>query len=232
MTDIVLTPKFFDRDSETVAQHLIGKVVAHRAGGIWLRAAIVEAEAYYLHEKGSHASLGFTEKRKALFMPAGTIYMYYARGGDSLNVSCRGEGNAVLIKGARPDLGVAAPRWRERMVAEMQRRNPLPSGETRPLERLCSGQTLLCRALGLSVPDWDQVMLPQARLRFLDIGYRPERIVRTTRLGIPEGRDGHLPYRFVDWSHARSATRNPLRGRAREGQDYVILDRSFGGTAR
>ena len=33
-------------------------------------------------------------------MPPGTIYIYYARGGDSLNVSCGGDGNAVLIKSA------------------------------------------------------------------------------------------------------------------------------------
>jgi DNA-3-methyladenine glycosylase len=219
MPDLVLSPEFFDRDSETVARHLIGKIVAHRVDGQWLRAVIVEAEAYYIHEKGSHASLGYTEKRKALFMPAGTVYMYYARGGDSLNVSCRGEGNAVLIKGARPD---TAP-GRTAMIEAMLHRNPLPSGAPRPLERLCAGQTLLCRALGLKVPDWDQTPLPHPRLRFLDTGYRPRAIVRTTRLGIPAGRDPHLPYRFVDAEHARAATRNPLRRGAVNGRDYTML---------
>ena len=217
----ILYTDFFDRDAQRVAQDLLGKVIAHRPGARWLRAAIVEAEAYYLHEKGSHASLGYTEKRKALFMPPGTIYMYYARGGDSLNVSCRGEGNAVLIKAGRPHArgpDAAAE------LDEMRRRNPLPSGQERSPERLCAGQTLLCKALGLRVPDWDQLPLPQARLRFLDVGYRPERIVRATRLGIPAGRDPHLPYRFVDAAHARSATQNPLRRDAREGRDYVLLE--------
>ncbi|MEQ8982608.1 MAG: DNA-3-methyladenine glycosylase, partial [Deltaproteobacteria bacterium] len=100
----MLPPDFFDRDARTVAQALLGKVLRRRYGDLWLSAAIVETEAYYRREKGSHASLGRTPSREALFMPAGTIYMYYARGGDSLNVSCRGPGNAVLFKAGRPFL--------------------------------------------------------------------------------------------------------------------------------
>ncbi len=56
---------------------------------LWLSARIIETEAYYVAEKGSHASLGYTEKRKALFLDGGHIYMYYARGGDSLNFSAQ-----------------------------------------------------------------------------------------------------------------------------------------------
>ena len=97
-----LPDSFYDRDAQVVARELLGKVIRHHCQGLWLSAMIVETEAYYLREKGSHASLGFTEKRKALFMAPATIYMYYARGGDSLNVSCRGAGNAVLIKAGCP----------------------------------------------------------------------------------------------------------------------------------
>lgn len=78
---------------------LLGKVMRKRHGKHILSAMIIETECYYLTDKGSHASLGYTEKRKPLFMSAGTIYMYYARGKDSFNVSCKGEGNAVLMKG-------------------------------------------------------------------------------------------------------------------------------------
>ena len=216
-----LPTAFFNRDARTVARELIGKVVAHRTAGHWLRASIVEAEAYYREERGSHASLGFTPKRQALFMPPGTLYLYYARGGDSLNVSCRGEGNAVLIKGGRPWSDPAAGEQEAAAMLEaMQLRNPLPGGRRRPGHRLCAGQTLLCRALGIKVPDWDQKALPQDDLTFLDVGYRPERLLRTPRLGIPPGRDEHLPYRFVDPEHSAAATRNPLTRDAREGRDY------------
>jgi DNA-3-methyladenine glycosylase len=72
---------FFDKPPLLLAQALLGKVLRHRVDGdIWLSVRIIETEAYEKTEKGSHASLGFTQKRAALFMPPGTIYMYYARG--------------------------------------------------------------------------------------------------------------------------------------------------------
>lgn len=204
-----LTTEFFDRDAQTVAKDLLGKVVRHRCQGVWLSAMIIETEAYYLEDKASHASLGFTEKRKALFMPAGTIYMYYARGGDSLNISCRGEGNAVLIKSGvvypdeDPDIA---------MVQRMQAQNLLSGDRLRPLVRLCSGQTLLCRSLGLKVPEWDQKRVTAAAFRMDDVGYKPSFIIQTTRLGIPLGRDEHLPYRFVDEKYRQRCTLNPRNG--------------------
>ena len=69
-----LPDTFFDRDALLVARELLGKVIRHRQGNLWLAARIIETEAYYLEEKGSHASLGYTEKRKALFLDGGHIY--------------------------------------------------------------------------------------------------------------------------------------------------------------
>ena len=100
----IIPNSFFERDPREVAPDLLGKVLRHRIDGYWLEARIIETEAYLLEERGSHASLGETPSRRALFMEAGTIYMYYARGGDSFNFSCLGPGNAVLIKA-----GIAQP---------------------------------------------------------------------------------------------------------------------------
>lgn len=184
---------FFKDSAESVAKSLLGKVLRRNYHGLWLSAMIIETEAYYIWDKASHASLGFTKKRKALFMPSGTIYMYYSRGGDSLNVSCDGEGNAVLIKSAVPYL---YEKHIETMIAAMRALNPLGDGK-RPLRRLCAGQTLLCRSLGLKVPEWDQKQFNQA-FYIADVGYRPRKILETTRLGIRKGRDEHLPFRFID----------------------------------
>jgi len=213
----ILPDAFFDRDAQDLARALIGKVIRHRVDGLWLAARIVESEAYYLDEKGSHASLGYTHKRRALFMPAGTIYMYYARGGDSLNFSAAGPGNAVLIKAGAP--------WQDSIsgpesLARMQALNPARSGAARPLARLCAGQTLLCRALGLKVPDWDAQRCDPEKLYLADVGARPKTLIRTPRLGIPPGRDEHLPYRFVDPDFVSSATQNPLRRGQCLGVDY------------
>ena len=219
--DRPLPASFFQRDAQCLAQALLGKVIRHYHNGLWLSARIIETEAYYLAEKGSHASLGYTEKRRALFMDGGYIYMYYARGGDSLNFSAAGPGNAVLIKSAYP--------WQDALsdaqaLARMQHNNPDRQGRPRPVERLCAGQTLLCRALGLKVSEWNAQPFDTQRLFVSDLGLRPRAIIQTQRLGIPPGRDEHLPYRFVDADYAACCTRNPLRRGQRAGHDYQWLE--------
>lgn len=216
----IINSRFFDRDPCHVAKQLLGKVIRKKYRNQWLSARIIETEAYYLEDKGSHASLGFTQKRKALFMPAGTIYMYYARGGDSFNISCAGEGNAVLIKSAHPyfdDISAGST------LATMQRLNPAASGGNRDSNRLCNGQTLLCRSLNIKVPDWDQQQFNASCFYLDDINYQPEQIIQTKRLGIPPGRDENLPYRFIDYRFAAHCTRNPLTRRHQAGQDYVLI---------
>ncbi|MBX8489690.1 DNA-3-methyladenine glycosylase [Pseudomonas cichorii] len=217
---VALADSFFNRDAQVLARDLLGKVIRHKVGELWLAARIIETEAYYCADKGSHASLGYTEKRKALFLDGGHIYMYYARGGDSLNFSAQGPGNAVLIKS-----GFA---WVDELsdanaLAQMQLNNPDASGAIRPQERLCAGQTLLCKALGLKVPMWDAKRFDPQKLLVEDIGQTPKLIVQTTRLGIPQGRDEHLMYRFVDAEYARFCTRNPLRRGQVEGRDYFLI---------
>jgi len=219
----ILPDAFFDHDAQDVACALLGKIIRHRIGTIWLSARIIETEAYYQTEKGSHASLGFTEKRRALFLEPGTIYMYYARGGDSLNFSARGAGNAVLIKSAYPWIDQYSS---AAALVQMQRLNPDTRGQPRPPEKLCAGQTLLCKSLGLKVPQWNGQRLDPRRLFVEDTGIVAQNIIQTTRLGIPQGRDEHLPYRFVDAGYARYCTRNPLRRGQVEGRDWWPVTRS------
>jgi DNA-3-methyladenine glycosylase len=218
-SDVILDADFFDRDALRVARDLVGKVLRRKYRGAWLSAAIIEAEAYYRKEKGSHASLGRTPSREALFMPPGTIYMYYARGGDSLNVSCKGEGNAVLVKSALVHFDARSP---ESTLRVMQRLNPC--GErVRDRHRLCSGQTLVCRSLAITVKEWNCKTFDPSLFFLEDVGRRPA-LIQAPRLGIPKGRDEHLPYRFIDLERAKHATQNPLSKRAwREGVDYTLV---------
>lgn len=215
----MLDSAFYDQDACLVAQRLLGKVIRHKYRQYWLAARIIETEAYYLHEKGSHASLGYTEKRKALFMPAGTIYMYFARGKDSLNISCAGEGNAVLIKSAYPYFDQRSPR---QTLSIMQRLNPANTGKPRPPEKLCRGQTLLCRSLGIHVRQWDQQQFDKDRFYIEDMDIDPLKIIQATRLGIPAGRDEHLPYRFIDHEFAKFCTSNPLTKRGADNEWQLI----------
>jgi len=215
---MILEKAFFNRDACVVASDLLGKVIRHKYRQHWLSAQIIETEAYYIDEKGSHSSLGESPRRKAMFMPAGTIYMYYARGQDSFNISVRGKGNAILLKSAFP---YADTLTSEQGLKIMQQLNPQKNGQLRSLEKLCAGQTLLCKALNLQVSQWDQQSFNKVTLYIEDIGYTPKKIIQTTRLGIPVGRDEHKLYRFIDFSHVKNCTSNPLTKRIKP--DYTIL---------
>lgn len=207
---MILSDTFYNQDACTVARALIGKVIRRKYKNVWLCAQIIETEAYYLREKGSHSSLGKTDKRMAMFMPAGTIYMYYARGQDSFNISVKGEGNAVLLKSGRV---FADTKLFGKDIKKMQQLNPQKNGQPRSLDKLCSGQTLLCRALDLKVSQWDQKTFDLNQLYIEDIGYSPTKIIKTTRLGIPTGRDEHKLYRFIDYNYVTQCTSNPLTKR-------------------
>lgn len=225
---MIINKHFFSQLPLKLAPALLGKVLRHRVYDeaacefVWLSAMIIETEAYYLMDKGSHSSLGYTEKRKAMFMPAGTIYMYYARGRDSLNFSASGTGNAVLIKSGYPYFDALSPRS---TLPVMQRLNPAKK-DVRPLKNLCNGQTLLCRSLGLKVTDWNQAQLTRDSFYLDDVGYTPQKIIQCRRLGISPFRDADLPYRFVDQQFAPFCTSNPMTRRNRQaGTDYTILSR-------
>lgn len=126
----------------------------------------------------------------------------------------------VLIKSAYPWVDAVSE---SNALAQMQVNNPDASGGVRPIERLCAGQTLLCKALGLKVPHWDAKRFDPEQLFVEDCGITVKHIIQAPRLGIPKGRDEHLPLRFVDFEYARHCTRNPLRRGQVEGHDFFLL---------
>ena len=109
------------------------------------------------------------------------------------------------------------------MLSFMQLLNP-PQNKTdvRPIERLCSVQTLLCESLGITVKEWDQQQLHPNRFYLKDVHYVPMKIIQTTRMGIPEGRDGHLLNKFIGFDYAIYCTSNPLTKRKYVMKIYLI----------
>lgn len=220
----MLQADFFAQDACQVAQSLIGKVIRHKYKSVWLAARIIETEAYYLADKASHSSLGYTAKRKAMFMPPGTIYMYYSRGHDSLNISCGDKGDAVLIKSAMPFVDNVSPKEN---VKIMQQLNPAKNGTFRNSNKLCSGQTLLCKSLNLKVREWDQQQFSFSQFHIENVNHNSDmknKIIQTRRLGINFNRDAHLLYRYIDHDSAKYCSSNPLTKKSYiEGKDYIIL---------
>ncbi len=232
---MIVPEQYFNQFPLQLAPALLGKVLRHRyydtatGNHVWLSAMIIETEAYYLTEKGSHSSLGFTEKRKAMFMAPGTIYMYYARGRDSLNFSASGAGNAVLIKSGYPFFDDLSPASTQAVMQTISSTGSATTAtnHTRPITRLCNGQTLVCRALGLKVSEWNQCQLAADRFYVDDVGYTPSHVIQCQRLGISPTRDSHLRYRFVDQKFARFCTSNPLTKRSwKINRDYTIFHRT------
>ena len=145
-----------------------------------------------------------------------------------LNVPCAAACKIRSYRYYTPDLIKSAYPWVDEIsgpasLAQMLLNNPDAQGRPRPSQKLCAGQTLLCKALGLKVPMWDAKRFDHELLLVEDTGPAPTQIIQTTRLGIPHGRDEHLMYRFVDAAYAQWCTRNPLRRGQVEGRDYFLL---------
>ncbi len=107
----ILNQKFFDRNSELVAQELLGKYLVRRWRDKEISGMITEVEMYDgFRDKGSHASRGMTERNKIMFGPAGYWYPYFTYGMHWLvNISTREKGYpaAVLIRATERAYGPA-----------------------------------------------------------------------------------------------------------------------------
>src|SRR5512140_626182 len=159
----------FARPTLTVARRLLGCVLWHRTGNEWLRARLVEVEAYTGNgDLASHAANGKrTPRNRIMFGPAGFAYVYFSYGmHHCFNVVTETDGQpgAVLIRGLD---GIAH----------------------------AAGPALACRALHLTVRDNGRDIVTDPNL-WIAPGRRRrgERIVQTTRIGIR--RAVELPYRF------------------------------------
>jgi DNA-3-methyladenine glycosylase len=105
MTDLALSPHFFERDPDAVARDLVGSLIVVRADGRSVRALIVETEAYGgSDDPASHACRGPTPRCAVMFGPAGFLYVYRSYGLHwCMNVvtGSSGSASAVLLRAAQ-----------------------------------------------------------------------------------------------------------------------------------
>lgn len=187
-----LPRSFFSRDPRRVARELLGKLLIRNRGRKVLAGRIVEAEAYLGEsDPAAHAASGMTARNRVLFGPPGHAYVYFIYGNHyCLNVSCQPEGEAgcVLIRALEPiagDLDMARarlhenPRWRG--IGDHQ---------------LTSGPGRLCQALGITRArdNGRDLTSPRSGLWLTEDGFRPQRILRTTRIGIKQAAGRLLRY--------------------------------------
>lgn len=76
-----LPRKFYNQDTLTIAQELLGKFLAHNHNGKKYIGMITETEAYIgFDDKASHAFKGKTKRNAPMFESAGIAYVYMIYG--------------------------------------------------------------------------------------------------------------------------------------------------------
>ncbi|CAH1794932.1 unnamed protein product [Owenia fusiformis] len=185
---------FFAKSCQELAKSLLGQIFVKIDNGKRLSGRIVETEAYIGGEDKASHSCGNkqTNRNKAMFMAPGTVYVYNIYGMYCcINISSKGEGAAVLIRGIQPIDGI-----------EQLRSNRIASGKSatpskKPLKDkdLCNGPSKLCQSFKVNKSNGDQQNLTDCDYMWLEKGddVPNSDIVTCSRIGVnnPE---------FGDWS--------------------------------
>jgi DNA-3-methyladenine glycosylase len=170
----VLKRSFYARQTDKVAQELLGKILVRELPEGRLSGRIVETEAYFgPGDPASHASSGRTPRNEVMFGPPGRAYIYFTYGMHYLfNVVTEEEGvpGAVLIRALEPLEGLAV----------MQTRRG-----TNKLKDLTSGPAKLTQAMGIDLAFncWD--VTRRSKLYLMDMGGSSFKVVKTSRIGVP-----------------------------------------------
>jgi DNA-3-methyladenine glycosylase len=169
----LLGPKFFDRDTVTVARELLGKVLVREAGGKRMWGRLVEVEAYLgPDDLAAHSSGGRRSPRnEVMYGPPGHAYVYFTYGmHHCLNFVTREGGvpQAVLVRALEPGPGVGR----------------------------CSGPGLLCRALDIDRSLNGAALVPPS-IYVVDDGTPGRQTFASPRIGIgQQGEWTDRPLRF------------------------------------
>jgi DNA-3-methyladenine glycosylase len=177
-----LGPDFFNRPTLTVAQDLLGAILARKINSRLLTGMIVETEAYIGEDDpASHAYEGMTPRNRLMYGPPGLVYIYFIYGNHyCLNFVTEPEGfpAAVLIRALQPLAGL------EQMFENR-------SGVKFEIQ-LCNGPGKLCQALQID-EKLNGISLVSSRV-FLLAGNSSVPIGNSGRIGISQGQDRKWRY--------------------------------------
>lgn len=175
-----LKREFYDRETLTVAEELVGKLLVRYYDGNILKCRITETEAYIgAIDKASHCYKGVTDRTKVMFGPPGYSYVYFIYGMYyCLNVVTEKEGcgSGVLIRSAEPVLNI------DKLC--LNRYNKHENEITKyQLKNLSNGPGKLCRALNITKKDNGLDLLGE-ELYIEDDGYKEFTIEKGKRINI------------------------------------------------
>lgn len=186
-----LPPKFYRRDTETVARELLGCRLVRIYKGQRLAGRIVETEAYLgVRDRAAHSYGGRrTERVRSMYLDGGHAYVFFVYGMHyCLNVVTRdpNEPEAVLLRAIVPIEGIETMRKLRKAKRDRD---------------LANGPGKLCQALVID-RQFDGVVLDETSGLFIerDPSFKREDyiILATPRIGIDYAQEAiHWPLRFV-----------------------------------
>jgi DNA-3-methyladenine glycosylase len=175
----MLEASFYQRDTEKVAQELLGKVLCfQKTKARTYRGRIVEVEAYLgVKDAAAHTFGGRkTERVKSMYLAGGHSYIYMIYGmHHCLNVVTQLEGTpeAVLIRALEP---------------------------LDPVDAATNGPGRLCKAWGLNKKQDGIALFQESSPLWIeedDFDVKARDIVKTTRIGVEYAKEAALwPLRF------------------------------------
>jgi len=179
---LLLPYSFYARDTRLVGQELLGKLLVHKGKEGVTAGIIVETESYMgSNDPASHAARKKTPRNFVMFEEPGISYVYFIYGNHyCFNVVAHVEGiaGAVLIRALEPFLNIKLM---------MKRR------KTDRVLNLTNGPGKLAQALGIERGQ-NGLSLIKSGLYIEDIGIKTKGIIKSSRIGIKEGKD--LLYRY------------------------------------
>jgi DNA-3-methyladenine glycosylase len=170
-----LQQHFYARDTHTVAQELLGKVLVHVIDDNIISGRITEVESYVGEDDlACHASKGKTNRTEVMYGQAGYAYVYLIYGMyNCLNVVTDKEGlpAAVLIRSLEPLTGLSYMQTLRR---------------THDIHNLTTGPGKLCQALQIDRQHNAKDMTTSSDLFVADDGFLlPQEAINTSpRIGV------------------------------------------------
>lgn len=186
-----LSIDFYQKDTLTLAQNLLGCYLIHESEDGLTAGKIVETEAYLHDDPACHAYQRKTARNAPMFGPAGQVYVYQIYGIHycfNVVTAEEGIGEAVLIRAIEPTQGFELMQQRRfggKLEATTQTQQLIQS--------LCNGPGKLVQAMGI-YRDMNFWSLLESNLYLLPTDNHDFDTIVTTRIGITKGTD--LPYRF------------------------------------
>ncbi len=153
-----LPRSFYRRDTISVAQDLLGKILVRQVNGMIISGIISETEAYrYKDDPASHSFGGKTERNKAMFGNVGLAYVYFTYGMhycvNAVARDDRFEAGAVLIRSLIPKNGI------DFMIKQRK---------TNMLSNLANGPAKLTQALKITKEQYGEDLTKISKLYIVD----------------------------------------------------------------